>query len=263
MIVFRNTMNDLRRGLIGWSVGLAALVAMMAALWPTIRDMDMEAFIDAYPEALRELFNVEQFTTGAGFLNAELFSMFVPILFITYGIGVGARLLAREEEQGTIDVLLSTPLSRQRLLTEKAAALVTGIVILGAVLFASTWLLAMPFDMGIGVAYAFGVSLAMVLIGLVFGGLAFAVAAVVGSRGRAVAVAAAAAAASYTFYIASAIVEGVGEWEWLTPFYHAVAIGPAANAADPIPLGYLWLALGAIGFVAATQPRFVRRDIGV
>ncbi len=263
MVVFRKTTRDLRKGLIGWSIGIVGLVVVIGLIWPTIRDMDMAALLDAYPEPLRELFNIEAFTTGAGFMNAELFSMMMPILFMTYGIGVGAKLLAREEENATMDVLLSTPLSRSELLVGKALAMLAGLFVLGLAVFVSTWVTGAIFSMDIGVGYALGASLAMVLMGAVFGGLAFAVAAVVGRRGRAIAVAATAAVASYAFYIAAAIVDGLGDFEWLTPFYHAVGVGPAADASAGIPLGYLWLAIGAVVFVAATRPVFRRRDIGV
>ena len=261
-VVFRRTMRELRKSLVGWSIGIAGLVGVIGLLWPTIREMDMAALLDAYPEALRELFNVEAFTTGAGFMNAELFSMMTPVLFITYGIGTGARLLAREEESGTMDVLLSTPLSRSELLVGKALAMVTGLVVLGAVVAASTWLVGTAFSMDIGIGYTLGVALAMVLIGGVFGGLAFAVAAVVGRRSRAIAVSATAAAAAYALYIAAAIVDSVGDWNWLTPFHHAVGVGPPADPAAGIPLGFLWLALGALAFIAAGRPIFRRRDLG-
>lgn len=263
MVVLRRTLRDLRKGLIGWGIGVAGLIWLIALLWPTIRDMDMGALIDAYPEPLRELFNIEAFTTAAGFMNAELFSMMMPILFITYGIGVGARLLAREEENETMDILLSTPLSRSQLLVGKAAALVSGIVILATVQFFALLSGGFVMDMELTVGWAFGVSLSMALIAFVFGGLAFAVASVVGSRGRAIAVSATAAVAAYAFYIASAIVDGVRDIEWLTPFYHAVGIGPTAEASAGIPIGYLWLGLAAVVFVAATRPVFQRRDIGV
>ena len=37
--VYLKTLRDLRRGLIGWSVGLLVIFLLAAALWPTVRDM--------------------------------------------------------------------------------------------------------------------------------------------------------------------------------------------------------------------------------
>ena len=39
-------------------------------------------------------------TSGLGFLNAELFSLMLPVLFLIYAIARGARLVAGEEEAG-------------------------------------------------------------------------------------------------------------------------------------------------------------------
>lgn len=260
--VYLKTLRDLRRGLVGWGIGIAALVGLMVALWPTIRAMDFAALVAQYPEAMQELFNIGDIATGPGFLNAELFSGLLPILFITYGVGVGARVVAREEESGTLDILLSTPLSRSRLLLEKAAAVVTGVVILGVVLLASTWLMAAPMNMDVGITYAAGSSLAMVLLGSVFAALSFTVAAVTGSRGKAIGVAAAAAVAGYAFYIAAGIVESVARWESLNPFHHAVGVGPASDAAAGLPVGFVWLAAAALVLAALSRPVFHRRDVG-
>ena len=43
----------------------------------------------------------------------------VPLLLLVAAIGAGARAIAGEEERGTLDLLLSTPVSRRRLALEK------------------------------------------------------------------------------------------------------------------------------------------------
>ena len=77
--VIRKSLRDQRRALLGWAIGIASMIALMAAVWPTFRDMpDLEQFLANYPKEMRELFNIESMTTGSGFLNAELFSMLLP-----------------------------------------------------------------------------------------------------------------------------------------------------------------------------------------
>ena len=92
-VVLLRTLRDLRRGLIGWTLGVVSLVAVMAWVWPSMQDIpDLDALLANYPEPMRELFNIDAFSTGAGFFNAELFSLVVPILFAIFGISRGARL---------------------------------------------------------------------------------------------------------------------------------------------------------------------------
>ena len=91
----------------------------------------------AYPEPMQRLFDIEAMATGAGFLNAEPFSILLPGVSIAYGIGRGARLMADQGQEGTLKGVIVTPDSRQRILLDKGAGLAVGIVGLGVVLFAS------------------------------------------------------------------------------------------------------------------------------
>ena len=58
----------------------------------------------------------------------------LPILFLVYGIGRGARSVAGEEEAGNLEVLLTTRVSPTSLVLHRAAALATGMLGLGVVL---------------------------------------------------------------------------------------------------------------------------------
>lgn len=55
--VLTKTLRDQARGLLGWSVSLALLIAMYVAIWLTVRDQpSMGDFLDQMPEAFRSLF---------------------------------------------------------------------------------------------------------------------------------------------------------------------------------------------------------------
>jgi ABC-2 type transport system permease protein len=256
--VFRKTLRDQRRALIGWSSGIAVLVALMAAMWPWVHDMfDLDIFA-AYPEPMQRLFDIEAMATGAGFLNAELFSIILPGLFIAYGIGRGARLIAGEEQDGTLELIIVSPVSRPRILLHKAAALATGIVALGAVLFAATVLSSLAVDMGIPAGHAAIGALAMVLIGIQHGWLALAIGAATGRRTLAIAVPGTLAVMGYVLHVVGALVDAVQPWQPLSPFTQAIGPGPISGT---IPSGFAWLALAAALFLAASLPMFGRRDV--
>ncbi|WP_432877315.1 hypothetical protein ACQPYH_28480 [Kribbella sp. CA-245084] len=98
--VYLKSLYDARRGLTGWSIAIVALVLLESALWPSVRDMlDVKDLYQSFPEQLRKFFNLEAMATGTGFLNAELFTIMLPGLFLVYGIGHGARTIAGEEER--------------------------------------------------------------------------------------------------------------------------------------------------------------------
>ena len=256
--VFHKTLRDQRRALLGWGAAIAVLVLLMAALWPQVSEMFDQDLLAAYPEAMQRLFDIESMVTGAGFLNAELFSIILPGMFIAYGIGRGARLIAGEEQDGILEVVVIGPLSRTRLLLHKAAALAAGIVVLGAVLLVTMLVASAALDMGIPVAHAAIGALAMVLIGIQFGWLALAVGAVTGRRALSVAVPGALAVAAYALHVVGALVEAVEPWQPLSPFTQAIGDGPVGGS---VPSGFTWLALVAVVVLVGALPIFRRRDL--
>jgi len=261
--VFRNvylkTLYDERRGLLAWSLSIVLLVGMESALWPSMRDMvDLENIYAKLPKELTKLFNLDAKTTGPGFLNAELFTLMLPALFLVYGIGHGARLVAGEEEAGTLDLLLVTPITGAGIVLQKAFALFTCLAVLGLSLFLATTGMSLIFGVGISAAQAATGSLSMTLLGAEYGALALAAGAVVGRRPVAIAIASAAATAGYVLYAAGLMVDSIAPWRPLSPFDQALHGGPLGAGLPP---AYLWLAGGATLLTLIALPALDGRDI--
>lgn len=259
--VFAKSLHDQRRTLAGWGIGLALLVLLESALWPSIRNMpDLATFLNNYPEAMRRLFNLQDFGTGTGFVNAELFSAMVPILFLIYGIGRGARTIAGEEESGTLDVLLVTPVTTTRLVLDHAAALLTALLALGGVLYVSVLTASWVFGMGVNAADLIAATLATVGLAFEFGCLSLAVGAMTGRRAMAIGISSAGAVAAYLLYVAGELVEAAQPWQPLSPFDQALSEGPVGAG---FRLAYLAMPAAGAVFLAAALPVFARRDIAV
>lgn len=257
--VLSRTLRDQRRSLVGWSLGVALLLLVEGALWPSVRDMpQLDELLSGYPEPMQEMFDLDAMSTGVGFLNAELFTLVLPVLFIVHGIARGARLIAGEEEMGILEMVLVTPMSTTRLLAEKAAGLVTAVAVLGLVCAFATLGVSAIFDMDVPVGHVAVASLAMVLLGVEFGLLALAVGAVTGRRLVAVAFTGTAAVAAYVVYVAGILVEGLSDWSPWSPFHQALAEGPLVGS---LPGGFGWLVLGSVLAMALASPVFARRDI--
>lgn len=257
--VLAKALRDHRRGVAGWSVGLLCLLLLEGALWPSVRDMTgMDELLAGYPEPLQELFDLEAMSTGVGFLNAELFTLVLPALFIVFGISRGAQSVAGEEERGTLELLVVTPMSNTRLLIEKAAGLVAAVLALGAALFIATMLSSALFDLRVPVASGLAGAAALSGLGVEFGCVALAAGAATGRRGVAVVVSAVAAVAAYVLYVAGLLVADVGDWSGWSPFHQALSGGPLGRE---LPGSSAWLLLGAVAVVAASAPVFARRDV--
>ena len=175
--VFLKSLRDLRRSFAWWTVGLAGYVALIASVYPTVRDNpDLEKLVESYPEALKAFvaFGGQfDFTSAAGYLGSELFSFMMPALFLVAAVGHGAGTLAGEEERGTIDLLLSSPLSRTRVALEKLAAMCVELAALGAVLWLALWVGARAFSMEVSVAHLASATALLVVLALAYGAIAY------------------------------------------------------------------------------------------
>ena len=135
--VFRYTLRRSRGAIIGWGIGLAVLSIMMGSLFDmmaTSGDLIVE-YMESMPE-LAEMFNFGSMSTPIGWLDVEYFS-FVPLIIGLFVAGVGASLLARDEERGTLDLILAHPVSRTALFWGRFLATTLVIFILLLICWAS------------------------------------------------------------------------------------------------------------------------------
>ena len=261
--VFLKSLRDLRRSFAWWTVGLTGYVALIASVYPTVRDNpDLEKLVESYPEALKAFvaFGGQfDFTSAAGYLGSELFSFMMPALFLVAAVGHGAGTLAGEEERGTIDLLLSSPLSRTRVALEKLAAMCVELAALGVVLWLALWVGARAFSMEVSVAHLASATALLVVLALAYGAIAFMVAAATGRKTLAIGLTVALAVGAYLVNSLASLVEVLEPFQKATPFYHYAVADPLRQGLDPWHTLFL-LAVGAVA-AAAGVLLFDRRDL--
>jgi len=260
--VFAKTLRDARRGVLWWSLGLAGLAAMMVAVYPSVRDNpSLDKLLESYPEALRGVigFGGElDYSSGAGYLGIELFSFMVPLLLIVVTVAAGAGAVAGEEERGTLDLLLSTPVSRRRLVVEKLGALVVEVVVLGAVLWLALVVGSNAGDLGVSAAHLGAATAGAVLLALGFGTIALLVGAASGRRSRAIAVAAAGAVAAYLVDSLASLSSVLEALQPASPFYHYSASDPLRHGLQAEHAAFLVAVVVAAAVLAVVAVE--RRD---
>jgi ABC-2 type transport system permease protein len=259
-VVFVRTLHTMRRGLLGWMIGLAVLAASMLAMYPTIRDNDsMSQLVTSYPSTVRELFNLDDLTSGVGYLRAEVFSLVLPVMLIIAAVFWGSESIAGEEASGTLDLLLSYPISRRQVFAEKAASVLVSIAFvtlaLGAALVPGTMIVKLDVGMGrLAAALA-----AVFLLGVTFGALGLMLGAATGRRGVARGAPIVAAVVSYLVSSLAGIVSWLRPLRFASPWYHALGTDPLRRG---LLLGHLGvLALGALVLCVLGAELFERRDL--
>ncbi|WP_285242552.1 ABC transporter permease subunit [Pseudarthrobacter sp. fls2-241-R2A-127] len=135
--VLVKTLRDQGRTLLAWAVSLALIVAMYAAVWPAVQSQpSISGFIDQMPEAFRSLFATSSadLSTPTGYIQVELMSFMGPIAVLIYAVSAGAGAIGGEEDRHTMDLLLSNPVGRGRVVVDKFLAMALGTFLLAAVM---------------------------------------------------------------------------------------------------------------------------------
>jgi ABC-2 type transport system permease protein len=261
--VFLKTLWETRRSIAWWSLGLVGLVAMMIAVYPTVRDNPgLNAMLEDYPEALKAFiaFGGElDYASPAGYLGSELFSFMVPLLLLIAAIGAGARAIAGEEERGTLDLLLSNPVSRRRVVLDKLAALAAEVILLALVLWGSLFVGARAIGMEISAGKLGAATTSAALLALAFGAVSVMLGAGTGRRGIAIGLASASAVASYLVNSLAVLVDVLEPIRKLSPFYHYAASDPLREGLAVWHSGFLAL-IAVVGATLAVVA-FERRDL--
>jgi ABC-2 type transport system permease protein len=259
--VFGKQVRDLRWPTFWVSLGCGAMTAYFAILFPTYSKIfDLNAMLEKLGPAAK-LFGASLGDASSliGFLHIELFSMILPAAIAAFAAGVASGFTAGEESRGTIDILLSYPISRRRIVLEKwlavmLACLVTVIVLwvlaeVGAAISAS----ALPGD-------RLAAALVMlVLLGLAFGAIALAISAATGNRGAAIGITIALLVVMYLIDALSAIVDGLGVIRPLSLFRYYMGGDPLRFGLNLGDAGVL--AAVTLVFLAVAVWAFERRDL--
>jgi ABC-2 type transport system permease protein len=242
--------------------GMVALGLLVLAVYPILRDTPaVERLMSRIPPTMLRMFGIEPdiFFTGVGYVEAQLYTMMGPIVLLGMTIAMGSAATAREEERGTLDLLVAQPVRRVRVLLEKFAALA---------LLAAAIVSALGATLAIGNESAglqltarglFGANLGLWLLGLFFGAMSMAVGAWLGRRGVAAGIAAGCALLGFFWNGLAPLVEPLAGSESVSPFCWYMDGHPAL--AGPTR-GHAYLAAGTAAWLALACFAFRRRDIG-
>lgn len=124
-------LSDRRRSVLAWGLPLGVMSAFIVAIFPSVEESISKA-IEGYPEALKEAFGISQISTVEQYLHAEMLSLIVPLALGYLAVRAVASGLSGAAESGRLDVILSAPVSRRRLVA--AGFLGTAVELAGVLL---------------------------------------------------------------------------------------------------------------------------------
>ncbi len=248
-----------RRGTIGYALGMAVYAFVIVALYPAFKDdASLNQFTHGNSAVAALIGATGSLTSPAGWLNANIYSNFLPLVILLLTIGYGASAIAGQDEDGTLGLIITLPLSRRRILAQKAAALVVVAVPAGL----ATVLVVLAgrgFGLSPGTGHLIGATIGAILLGIDFGALALLAGVLSASRAIALGVTSSLAASSYLVSSLAPVTHWVRPLRFGSLFYWAVG-----NAQLRTGLS-VTSAVVLVGFAAVTLSAaamaFERQDV--
>lgn len=122
----------------GLTLLLAVVAGLFVGMYPSftanLDPQQIEQLTASYPDSMAEAFNLQTLASIEGFLAVELYTTGWILLVGLYFAYAGAGLISDDVDRGRMDLLLSLPLLRARLVAEKFMALIVPLVAINVVI---------------------------------------------------------------------------------------------------------------------------------
>jgi ABC-2 type transport system permease protein len=249
-------LSDRRRSLLAWGLPLGLMSAFIVAIFPSVEDALSKAVAD-YPPALKEAFGIGGLTNVEQYLQAEMLSLIIPLALGYLAVRAVASGLSGAAETGRLDVLVSAPVSRRRLVAAGflatavellAVLLITGLLTAAGSVLSGAGLAAGPAVAGF--ANVWPLALVFAGLGVVATGFSLRTSVVTGSVAGVL-------VAMYVVDLIGRLDPGLSGVRYLSVFkYYGNAIEDGIE-----PLAFCGVTLAAVALAALGAWLFDRRDL--
>lgn len=256
--------RERRPTIIGWAAGIGAYISLNMAVYGSIRGQAqiLNNVLQNLPVTARALISdSSDFLSPIGYLSSKLYYLMLPLLFTVLALSLSSHLMNREEQSGTLELLLSRPVSRGRLWLSKLLAALMIMLAVGTVTLVVTLAWSIQADLDVPLSRVVAAHLMSLLMGMLFGSIAW-LAIGVGRWGRRSSIAIGGFMALASYLVTT--LESLASWlEWpakLTPYHYyqsSAILHGTYNWWHAAGLLAVTILLLVLGFLA-----FRRRDIG-
>ncbi len=264
--VFLETYKQTWKQMVYWGLGLAALGLLVVVMVPLFDMQQMKELLESFPPFILAMVGVgndlEVFATNEGFVAIGFFGK-SALVFAVYPVVMGMRITADEEDNGIMDMQLSLPVQRMRLVIEKFAAYSVSIVGLVVMIYLGMYAGVAISGIELDMARLTEVTFYLVPVMIFIMAVTMVIAAIIRRRQIALGLMTAYIIVSFMLQTIGAAAEGT-----IAESIGSVSFFTYYNAANIMTDGFVaahlvgFFGLSAL-FLAAAVYRYERRDIGV
>ncbi len=236
------------KSLLLWTAIVVSLSVMMLSLYPLFENSmgGLSEFLEMYPEGFLRAFGLGpgqlDITETYGWFGTEGY-LFMVLIGGSYAAILGSSILAKEEDDKTIEFLLSKPLSRNRILVGKAIVVITNLIVMNLIL-----------GIGLGITFALlgdfrFITILLLITGafilqMIFASLAFMISIFVVKSRKVMSISLGIVIGFYALDIVKNVTDKLDILKYFTPYEYVNAI--MIINENKIDLVYLLITLGII-----------------
>jgi ABC-2 type transport system permease protein len=250
----------LRRTTLWWTVGMAGLVVVTLAFWPSLEHSDALSSLEKSAGPLMKAFGAQNLSSAAGYIDGQLYALMLPLLLTAMAVAAVTSLTVGDEAAGRLELLLALPVSRKvvwlgragaALVAVLAAAVVTGLVVMACLPIFSLH------QVGLGRVAA--ATLACAVLAAFHGSVGYVVGAAGKPRSMAIGVSVLVAVAGYVASFLFPLAHSLAGFRRISPWYWALGDQPVGHGVHGT---HLLVDVAATVVLLAIGTRAVdRRDI--
>jgi ABC-2 type transport system permease protein len=206
-----------------WSFALTVFLFINLIFYPSFKNdaEELQKSFENIPDAALQLLGgSSDFFSPIGYINSQVFFIMLPMILGILAISLGAGLLAREEQDKTIESLLSRPISRSKLLSAKALSGVFILFFVSMVGLITTIVTAKIVDLEISTSALIQASFVCFLLTLTFGATAYLLTATGKARSASIGIATFVALGGYIIGSLSGSVSWLSAPSKVFPFHY-------------------------------------------
>lgn len=264
--MFKREWKRNAKSLMIWSAVLGGLVLLTLSIFPQFAEQQKEVtkLLQSLPPAMVKAFGMDQLSIGdlTGYYGVRVYTM-TTLLGSVYAAILAANIVAKEENDKTIEFLLAKPITRREILTIKWLVVMVNILILNAVSLLVSFVgfqMAKGYDVSFKAIYL--LTMATVFLHFTFAAVAFLLSTMMRKTRNASSFALGLVFVTYFMSMMSSISDDLSFLKYVSPFKYVDA-APIINELQIDPL-YMVLMIVIISVsIVSAYVIYQKKDIVV
>lgn len=265
MLIYRREMNKNLKGLIIWTLIISGIMILNLMLFPDVAKQQaaIDQLLKHMPIGLIKAFGLDRLSMAdpLGYYATKGYLMII-LFGSVYAVMLSGNMLSKEHNEKTIEFLLSKPVTRSSIVTQKLLAVLTNLLIFNLAVSAANYIGFKMADAEFDMRVFLLLSIAPFMLHLVFGGISFFLSSLMKKSRNIVSISLGLVFVMYFLDIVSSISDRFEKLKYITPYEYVDATDIVINKS--FKSSYLMIMVAVVVIcITASYLIYQKRDIAV